>query len=136
MREEKHLEALAEVKETIETAIQDPRGIIVHQRRLMSMISLGVQHLIELHLHRLNILKAGTQVKHDWFRLGKERVKLRLKAIITKPLQEIEDLDFIITLASEIEADRNELVYGAPAPEAKLRRKIDLFLQLEELMAK
>jgi hypothetical protein len=136
MREEKHLEALAEVKETIETAIRDPRGIIVHQRRLMSMISLGVQHLIELHFHRLNVLKSGAQVKHDWFRLSKERVKLRLKAVTTKPLQEIEDVDFIIILASEMEADRNELVYGAPAPEAKLRRKIDLFLQLEELMAK
>ncbi len=136
MKEEKHIEAIAEVEETIETAIKDKRGVQAHQRRLMSLISLGVQHLIELHLHKLDAIKAGAQVKHDWFRLSKESIELRLKTITTISLKDVEDLDLVVAMAKEIESDRNDIIYGAPAPEEKLRRKIDLFLQLKELIQK
>lgn len=136
MKEEKHLEAIAEVKDTISQAIQDARGLYVHQRRLASLTSLGAQQLIELHLHNAKAIKQGAQVKHEWFRTSKERIELHLRAICTEPLSKIPDIDYLVLLACEIEKDRNELVYGAPAPEARLRKKIDLFLEMEKAVLK
>ena len=49
MKIEKHLKSLEEVMDEIQVALEDPRGLIAHQRRLATMLSIGVCELIEIY---------------------------------------------------------------------------------------
>lgn len=133
MKITKHEEILKEVEQTINSAIKDKQGLLMHQRRLMSMISLGASNLIELYLHNLNVIDPGINVKHNWFSKSKEKIKLKLDSIISKNLNEIKNIHEIIGLINQIEQDRNEIIYGAPVTDKVLRRKIDAYLELKEL---
>jgi len=132
MQEEKYLDALKETDITIKEALGG--NMLDHQRRLMSMISLGVQHSIELYFHKLRVIKPGAFVKHEWFRMGDKNARQKLSIILTKKIDEIPNIPEIISLAREIESDRNDIVYGAPLNDDKiLRDKIDSFLELKKL---
>ncbi len=133
MQEEKHIEALKEVEDTIGEALKG--NLLDYQRRIMFMISLGTQHLIELYFHRLHIIKPGAQVKHEWFKMGDKNASFRLSAVLTKKLDEIPNILEIISVAREVEKDRNEIVYGAPLKDdAVLRSKISEFLEIKKLV--
>jgi len=41
MRLEKHRKALQEVMDEIQMSLEDPRGLVAHQRRLATMLSIG-----------------------------------------------------------------------------------------------
>ncbi len=132
MQEEKHEDALKETEDTIKEALEG--DMLDYQRRLMFMLSLGIQHAIELYLHRLRAIKPGANVKHEWFKLGDRNARLRLSAIVTKRIDEIPNILEILSIAREIESDRNEIVYGAPLNDDEiLRNKIDRFLEIKKL---
>lgn len=133
MQESKHIEALNEVIETIQESLGDPRGLLTRQRRLMSMLSLGAQHIVELYLHKLNAIKPGVQIKHEWLKLESRNLKLRLAGALTKSLANLKQSNRIFALARDLEQDRNDIVYGAPlSDEIILKEKIDLFLELKK----
>ncbi|MDI6721198.1 MAG: hypothetical protein QMD85_02315 [Candidatus Aenigmarchaeota archaeon] len=135
MQEEKHISAIKEVDRTVEDALKG--SILDHQRRLTSMISIGIQHLIELYFHRLHIIKPGAYVKHEWFRMSEKNTKLRLSSIITNDFDKIPQLAEILAIAREIEKDRNEILYGASLKDdAILRNKIDEFLEIKKIIEK
>ncbi len=134
MQNEKHEDALKEVENTIEEALKE--NILEHQRRIASMTSLGIQHIIELYFHKLNVMKPGASLKHEWFKLSEKNIRLRLSAVVTKKLDEIPRVLEILSIAREIEKDRNDLVYGAPLKDDKiLRDKIDDFLEIKKIIA-
>lgn len=136
MKDEKHREAINEVMETIGNALEDkrPGGILLHQRRLTSMISFGSAQLVEMHLHKLKVIKPGASVKHDWFGQDERKIKLRLSPLLTTAIEKIPGINDVVFMAHEIEKDRNVLFYGSPIPHDKiLREKIDLFLELKKL---
>ncbi len=134
MNTEKHEETIEEVMATINESLKSS-DIRLHQRRLIAMISLGVQQIIELYFHKLNVIKPGAQIKHDWFASGPDRVKLRLEAVLTTKPDKIKQLDELLVLAKKIEKDRNDLIYGSPVKSDKiLREKIDLFLEIKKLI--
>lgn len=133
MREEKHIAALTEVKETIDEALKDARGMLGRQRRLMFALSLGTQHLIEMWLHRSGAIKPGASVKHEWFKSEEKNLKIKLAGILTKDIQIIKGANKILALAREIERDRNDIVYGAPLPDDSiLKEKVNAFLELKK----
>ena len=135
MQEEKHLAALREVKETIDEALKDPRGMLPRQRRLMGALSLGMQHIIEIWLHRAGAIKPGAFVKHDWFQSEERRLKLRLAGTLTKDIKTISGADRILAIAREIEANRNDIIYGAPlATDMALREKLEEFFELKKII--
>jgi len=135
MLEDKHIEAIKEVQETIEEAIGDPRGLLPRQRRLISMLSLGAAHLVEIYLHRQNAIKPGAQIKHDWFSSENRRIKLHLAGVLTKSFEALPNIDQVLYLSHEIEQKRNELVYCAALKnESFLREKLDLFLELKKIV--
>ena len=137
MNVEKHREALEEVYETINDALNDPNGLLKHQRRVASMTSLGMQHLVEIHFHKLNIMKPGAHVKHEWFRMGEKNLRAKLSSILTESLGSVKKIAEIIPMAYQIESDRNEIMYGAPLnDDSKLREKIDTFLEIKNLIEK
>ena len=133
MQDEKHEEALKEVDSTIEDALKG--NTLDHQRRIAAMTSIGIQHAIELYFHKLHVMKPGASLKHEWFKLNEKNVKLRLSSAVTKKLDEIPNILEILSIAREIEKDRNELVYGAPLKDDKiLREKIDSFLEIKKII--
>jgi len=136
MQEEKHKEALKEVMDTIEEALNS-RDISQHQRRLISMLSIGLQHVVEVYLHRLKVIKPGVQVKHNWFALGERNIRLKFSSILTKPYDKIPEINDIVSLARNIEIDRNDILYGSPTVDnAKLKEKIDNFLEIKKIVEK
>jgi hypothetical protein len=137
MQEQKHIEALKEVVETLEQSLKDPRGLCAWQRRLASMLSLGSQHLIEFYFHRVGAMKPGSQLKHEWLKMEEKNLRIRLNGIMTKSVSSISDWNEIFSIAKMIEADRNDLVYGPNLKNDKqLREKIENFLDLKKMVEK
>jgi len=133
MKLEKHRESLVEVSDTIKDALDDPKGIVAHQRRLMAMISLGTAQLVEIYLHKMDVMKPGSQIKHEWLKKDEKNALLRLSSTLTVNPGKIPKIVEILALAREIESDRDEIVYGSPlAGEKALKEKIILFLELKK----
>ncbi|MBS3122931.1 hypothetical protein J4434_08690 [Candidatus Woesearchaeota archaeon] len=134
MRVEKHLEALKEVQDEIDSALKDPRGVVVHQRRLAFSLSLGACTLIELYFHKHNVIKEGAKIHHEWLKRKKETIFEQLQNQIVSPITSLSDIDKIIDLAILIEEKRDDLAYGSVASESILMEKINLFLKMKELV--
>lgn len=134
MRPDKHEETLMEVLDEIETALIDKRGLLSHQRRLAFCLSLGTITILELYFHKLNIIKEGTKINHQWFKKKKEKILEQLQKQITTPINSILNLDKIIEISKEIEEKRDDLAYGSPATEKLLKEKINLFFELKKLL--
>ena len=101
----------------------------------MAALSIGMQHLIELWLHKSHAIKHGASVKHDWFAAEERRLKLRLIGLVTKDISKLGNFDRIIGLAREIERNRNDIVYGAPlSSDSSLREKIEAYLELKRII--
>ena len=136
MQESKHADAIKETMRTIDEALKG-KNILDFQRRLASMLSVGLQHLVELYLHRLYVIKPGAFVKHEWFLMGDKNLKAKFSAILTQPYEEIENINEIASLARDIEGDRNELLYGSPiGDENRLKEKIGSFLETKKIVEK
>ena len=136
MHEKKHLEALKEVRQTVDEALKSD-DILVFQRRLASMLSLGLQHIVELYLHRLNAIKPGAYVKHEWFSMGDRNLRIKFSSILTKPYEDISQIHEIVSLARNIESDRNEILYGSPLVNGKLlKEKVYVFLEIKKIIEK
>ena len=134
MRPEKHGEILEEVGETIQQALESP-DILRHQRRLAAMLSLGAQQLMELHLHRQMVLKPGAAIKHEWFALGTQNLRLKLAAVITTDIDRVPGLSELMVLGQEVEKERNDMIYGSPLTDTRaLREKIDAYLKMKTVV--
>ncbi len=134
MKKERHEEALQEVFDEIETASKDSRGLVAHQRRLAFSLSIGATNLLELYLHKLNLIKEGSKINHQWFKRKKERVFEQLQNQITSPIDSVPKIDYIIEIIIKIEEKRDDIAYGAPATEKLLQNKINLFFELKEIV--
>ncbi len=133
MRIEKHEESLEEVLDEIRSALEDPKGLKSHQRRLAMMLSLGASELIEVYFHKLDIMKPGARVKHNWIK--KERPHKKLENQITGDLGEINKLDLILDKARVIERSRNDIAYGSPIEyEDTIKKRIDLFFEIKDII--
>ncbi|MFW6142054.1 MAG: hypothetical protein ACOC53_05785 [Candidatus Saliniplasma sp.] len=133
LRLEKHKESLDEVLDEIQTALEDPGGLKSHQRRLAMMLSLGASELIEVYFHKLNIMKPGARIKHNWIK--KKDPYQKLNNQVTGDLNEIEKLETILEKARVIERSRNDIAYGSPVEdEETIRRKIKLFFDIKDII--
>jgi len=134
MRIEKHIETLNEVLDEIETASKDKRGLLAHQRRLAFSLSMGAANLLELYFHKLNIIKEGSKINHQWFKRKKERIFEQLQNQLTTPIISVPNIGRIIEIIAKIEEKRDDLAYGAPSTEKILQEKINLFFELKGLV--
>jgi len=134
MKKEKHDETLKEVEEEIESALNDKRGLLFHQRRIAFSISLGMTSLIKSYFHNLNVIKEGSKINHLWFKKKKESIKEILQKQIVSPIDSINNVEKIIEIGIKIEEKRDDLAYGVPASEKILQEKINLFFELKKLV--
>lgn len=133
MRIEKHEESLDEVLDEVQSALEDPKGLKSHQRRLAMMLSLGTAELIEVYFHRLDLMKPGARVKHNWIK--KKRPHKKLENQITGDLGEINKLELILEKARVIERSRNDIAYGSPIEnEETIKKRIDLFFEIKDII--
>lgn len=129
---EKYKEIFDEVMDEIESSLNDSKGIIAHQRRLIFSLSFGMVNLLESYLDELNVLKPGAKINHLWLKKKKENAKKLISDQITSQIDGIENIDKILDVAFKIESERNELVYGRKVSENILNKKINLFLDLKK----
>ena len=133
MRLEKHIAAIKEVDDEIESSLSDEGGLSTHQRRLAFMISLGIAELIEIYFHRLKIMKEGSRVKHEW--LKKRKAKDHLSNQVTAPIDNISRINEILRISSIIEEKRNELAYSSPIDEESiLKETINRYLDIKNII--
>ena len=133
MKEEKHNEILQEVLDEIESASKDKRGLVSHQRRLAFSLSLGAVTILEIYLHKLNVIKESSKINHIWFKRKKQTILEYLQNQITSPINSIENMQEIISLIIKIEEKRDDLAYGSPSTEENIQEKINLFFKLKNL---
>ena len=132
---EANKQIIEEAIDEITSALNDPNGTIKHQRRLISMVSLGIVALFETHLEELNVLKPGGKINHQWFKKKKENAKKLIEKQIIKPIGDLK-IDHILDIAYKLEEDRNQLAYGKRTTEENLKEKISLFLDLKKEVEK
>ena len=132
MHEEKHAAALQEVNAYIDESLKS--AVLLQRQRLLVMaLSLGMQHIIELWLHKARAIQPGASVKHEFFKAEERRLALKLTGMLTKDVRSLRNADAIFSLAREIERNRDDIVYGAPLPRDKiLREKIEYFFELKK----
>ncbi len=119
----------------IESAIKDPAGLASHQRRLALMTSIGVAELIELYFHKLEIIKPGAKIEHQWFQRKQDNIKEKLSEVVIKPLSLVKSIDKLLSAANELESNRNLLAYGSPVKDEKiLLERINKFLEFKKLI--
>src|SRR3989344_516916 len=124
MQEEKHTAALKEINAYVDESLKS--SLLQRQRLLMTALSLGMQHVVELWLHRARAIKPGASVKHEFFKSEERKLKLKLAGLLTKNISSLKNSGAILSIAREIERDRDDIIYGAPLPNDKaLREKID-----------
>lgn len=135
MRLEKHSESLKEVLDEIKAALEDPSGLVRHQRRLAFMLSLGVCDLVEIYFHRLGIMKEGGRIKHGIFR-KKDAMELLSHQITSRP-EDAKHVRRLVEMATDMEIERDDIAYGAPLSDEKtLGEKIELFLEMKKIVEK
>jgi len=131
MQEEKHQAALKEIDSYIEECLS--KRLLDRQRLLMAALSIGMQHIIELWLHKAHAIKPGATVKHEFFKSGERKLKVKLSGMLTRNISDLKNSDNVLAMAREIERNRDDIIYGAPLPNDKsLREKVDYFFELKK----
>ena len=131
MQEEKHQVALKEIDSYIEECLS--KRLLDRQRLLMAALSIGMQHIIELWLPKAHAIKPGATVKHEFFKSGERKLKVKLSGMLTRNISDLKNSDNVLAMAREIERNRDDIIYGAPLPNDKsLREKVDYFFELKK----
>lgn len=124
MKIENHYKRLKENLEVIDESIQ--KDLIERQSTLGFSISAAATHLVEIFLHKLNLIDTGFILKHEWF---KSKHKLEEKINFDFPQKEE-----ILTLMRFIQEKRNELCYGTPKKEEEILEYVEKFNRLKEVL--
>ncbi|MBI5002837.1 hypothetical protein HZC31_05600 [Candidatus Woesearchaeota archaeon] len=125
----KHIkEHIEEINEAIDKGIEKRPATIGFHTSACST------ELLELYLHKKNIITTGKTVKHNWFERPKAEQKI--KPLIERKL----DVDFpskkdIYDLIYRIEENRDNLIYGNSKTE-QIELVLKTFMQLKERMIK
>lgn len=123
MKIESHLANLEESLSEIDRAIQE--GIAKKQRTLGFHISAASVDMLEILLHRLNLLTFDQMVKHDWLAsLHKTGEKLYF---------DFPEKARILGLMRKIEEKRNILCYGKRQDESTIEELISTFNELRAI---
>jgi hypothetical protein len=123
MKIEDHLRNINESLEVINESIQ--KGIQERQRNIGFNISVASTEMLEVFLHKLNLLNPGSLIKHEWFssvRKAKEKLTFNFP-----------EKEKILGLLYEIESKRNIFCYGKPQPIEAISEIIKLFNKLKSL---
>ena len=104
MKLESHQKNIKESLEVIQECIE--KGLEARQRTLAFSASVVSADLLEVLLHKLNLIDTGFIVKHEWLK-SKNKTAEKLPFDFPKKKE-------ILALMADIEERRNMLCYGSP----------------------
>ncbi len=122
MKFENHIESFKEHRETIFDWAVEIKGLKASQRIIGTHASRAIVDLLAAYLLKRNLIDSGTQINHRWFKSQK----------VSERLPQFEDKEIIISKMIEMELLCEDLTYGAPKPEAQIKKAISIFRELEE----
>ena len=122
MRIENHLESYKEHKETIFDWALKVKGLKNSQRVIGLHASRGIVDLLMVYLLKKGIINSGTMINHRWF---------KSKSVLER-LPEFENKEKICSEIIKLEILCEDLTYGTPKTEEKIKEAILLFNKLEE----
>ncbi len=122
MNVEAHLRNLKESLSLIEESIEV--GLVERQRTIGFNASAASADMLEILLHKRNLIDPGFIVKHEWLK-SKRKVQEKLP------------FDFpgkgeILALMLKVEEKRNSLCYGKPQKDETIREVIEDFNTLKK----
>jgi len=123
MKIEDHLRNIKESLEVIKESIE--KGIQERQRNIGFNVSVAATEMLEVYLHKLNLINPGTLMKHEWFASlnnAKERFSF-----------DFEDKEKIFELLNQIETKRNFLCYGKPQEAELIESYLEIFNKIRSL---
>ncbi|MBI5066515.1 hypothetical protein HZA97_09885 [Candidatus Woesearchaeota archaeon] len=88
--------------------------------------------LLELYLHKVNLLEIGAQIKHDWFKRpkpGQKIIPLVERKLKINFLNKEKILEFLYYL----EEKRNKLIYGS-STKIEIEQTINIFEEYKKLL--
>ncbi|MEK6953133.1 MAG: hypothetical protein AABX29_09040 [Nanoarchaeota archaeon] len=121
MKLENHLESYKEHKETIFDWALKIKGLKNSQRVVGLHASRAIIDLLAAYLLKRNLIDPGIQINHRWFKSEK----------VIKKLPEFDNKKEIIKQIVRLELLCEDLTYGSPKPEDKIKEAILLFNRLE-----
>jgi len=121
MKLENHLESYKEHKETIFDWALKVKGIENSQRVIGLHASRAIIDLLSVFLLERNLIDPGVQINHRWFKSRK----------VMDQLPDFQNKEKIVTLMVELELLCEDLTYGSPKPEEKIKEAVILFNKLE-----
>ncbi|MBS3077246.1 hypothetical protein J4233_03150 [Candidatus Pacearchaeota archaeon] len=121
MKIEDHNRNIRESLEVIHECIQ--KGIQERQRTIGFNASVAATEMLEVYLHKQNLINPGTILKHEWFTSERKAYE--------KLSFDFPEKEAIIKILVEIESKRNILCYGKPQPAEAITKILSLFNQLK-----
>ncbi len=122
MKIENHLESYREHRETIFDWAIKVKGLKNSQRVIGLHASRGIVDLLMVYLLKRSVIDSGTMINHRWF---------KSKSVLER-LPEFKNKEEICSEIIKLEVLCEDLTYGAPKPEEKIKETILLFNKLEE----
>lgn len=124
MKLENHLESYTVHKETIFDWALKIKGIKNSQRIIGVHASRAIVDLLAVYLLKRNLISPGLQLNHRWF---------KSKNILEK-LPEFDNKKEICEDMIKLELLCEDLTYGSPKPEEKIKETITLFNKIESIL--
>lgn len=123
MKIEDHIARLKESFDVLEENIK--KGIIERQQVIGFSTSSASAEMLEIFLHKKNLIDPGFIVKHEWLK-SKNRIEEKFPF-------DFPNKNKIFELICKIEEKRNVLCYGKPQKEEVIRDVINNFNELKRI---
>jgi len=124
MKLENHLESYKVHKETIFDWALKVKGIKNSQRIIGTHASRAMVDMLAVYLLKRNLISPGLQLNHRWF---------KSKNILEK-LPDFENKKEICEDMIKLELLCEDLTYGSPKPEERIKEAIILFNKIESML--
>ena len=121
MKIESHLESFKEHRETIFDWALKVKGLKNSQRIIGTHASRGIIDLLAVYLLKKGKIDPGMQINHRWFKSKK----------VGEKFPDFENKNKIFEDIIQLELLCEDLIYGSPKPEEKIKQAIFLFNKLE-----